>query len=160
MGRAVAEALGLEMFDKDDVLEELFNKEGVGDKEWRRALSRDADEILREQALQAESSVIVSWWRHPASNLSTGTPTDWLSELHGELIEVYCVCDPLIAAERFKSRKRHSGHLDHLKPSTDLLQSFEQHASLGPLRVGRLIEVNTERHVELADLLSAITTEL
>jgi cytidylate kinase len=156
VGRAIAEALSLEMFDKDEILEDLFNEKGVGDVDWRTALSRAADEILRDQALRSKCSVIVSWWRHPASNLLTGTPIDWLSELQGELIEVHCICNPTVAAERFKSRKRHSGHLDHFKSSADLLKTFEQHASLGPLRIGRLLEVNTEGQIELADLLSGI----
>ena len=156
VGRAIAEALSVEMFDKDEILEDLFSKKGVGDVQWRAALSRAADEILREQASRSESSVIVSWWRHPASSLPTGTPIEWLSTLPGELIEVHCVCNPVVAAERFMARKRHIGHLDQLKSFADLLEQFEQHASFGPLRMGRLLEVNTEGRVELADVLSAI----
>ena len=156
VGRAIAEALGFEMFDKDEILEELFNTRGVGDVDWRRSLSRTADEILRERASQAESSVIVSWWRHPASSLATGTPVDWLTNLKGELIEVHCICNAAIATQRFTTRKRHRGHLDQLKSSDDLLKTLEQHASLGPLRISRVVEVNTEGRVELAEVLSAI----
>ncbi len=162
VGRMIARALGVEMFDKDEILEKLFNEKGVGDAQWRTELSRAADETLREQtlrskkALRSDGSVIASWWRHPASSSSSGTPIDWLSELQGELIEVHCICSPVVAAERFITRKRHSGHLDRLKSSVDLLKQFEQHASLGPLHIGRLIEVNTEGDVELADVLSEI----
>jgi predicted kinase len=156
IGRALADALGLEMFDKDEILEELFNERGVGDANWRNILSRAADEILRERACQSESSVIASWWRHPASSIASGTRIDWLSDLKGELVEINCVCDPAIAAQRFKGRVRHGGHLDQVKSNTDLLASFEQQAALGPLGIGRLVQVKTEGTVELASVLSTI----
>jgi adenylate kinase family enzyme len=158
IARALSKALGLEMWDKDEILEDLFNKKGVGDAQWRTALSRTADEILRERTHQSESSIIVSWWRHPASTSASGTSTEWLSDLPGSLIEVNCVCDPSIAAKRFQSRIRHSGHLDQFKSYADLEASFKVHAGLGPLGIGRLVEVNTEENVKLADVLSRINS--
>jgi shikimate kinase len=65
IGLAIATSLGLEMLDKDEILEALFDTEGVGDVEWRTRLSRAADEILREKAVRSEGAVITSWWRHP-----------------------------------------------------------------------------------------------
>lgn len=159
IARALSKALGLEMLDKDEILEDLFDKKGIGDAPWRTALSRTADEILRERASQSESSVIVSWWRHPASTSASGTSTEWLSNLPGSLIEVNCVCDPMIAAQRFKTRIRHSGHLDQFKTHTDLESSFKAHAALGPLGIGRLVSVNTEGSVKLADVLSKIDSQ-
>lgn len=156
IARALAEKLGFEMWDKDDILEDLFNEKGIGDKQWRTLLSRAADRILQERARQTESSVIVSWWRHPASTLESGTPIEWLSELRGDLIEVNCICDPAIAVERFKSRKRHGGHLDELKADADLLPAFQQQAALGPLGIGLLVKVNTEGSVKIEDVLSLI----
>jgi len=156
LARALSGALGLGMWDKDDILEDLFREKGVGDVHWRTLLSREADEILRERVRQSESSIIVSWWRHPASGLSSGTPTEWLSELPGSLIEVNCICDPAIAVERFKSRIRHSGHLDQLKANTDLLPTFQRQAELGPLGIGRTVRVNTEGNVKLEDVVSQI----
>lgn len=156
LGRALSEKLGLEMWDKDDILEELFNTKGIGDVHWRTLLSREADEILQERASGSESSVIVSWWRHPASSSESGTPIEWLAELRGNLIEVNCVCDPAIAVERFKSRIRHRGHLDVLKADADLLPGFQQHAALGPLRIGKLVSVNTEGHENVEDVLFQI----
>ena len=158
VARGLSKELGLEMLDKDEILENLFNEKGIGDVHWRTALSRTADEILRERASRSESSIIVSWWRHPASILVSGTPIEWLSGLPGVLIEVNCICDPAIAVERFKSRIRHRGHLDQFKSSADLLAAFQQQAALGPLGIGQLIEVNTEATVELADLLSLINS--
>jgi hypothetical protein len=156
IARALAQARRLELLDKDEILEDLFNQKGVGDVQWRNNLSRAADEILRARAGRSESSVIVSWWRHPASTLASGTPIEWLSDLPGVLIEVHCVCDPAVAVERFKSRIRHSGHLDQFKSHADTLASFQQHAALGPLGIGPLVEVNTEEAVNLADVLARI----
>src|SRR6185503_4151323 len=61
IARALAEKLELEIWDKDDILEDLFNKKGIGDSHWRTLLSRTADGILQARARQSESSVIVSW---------------------------------------------------------------------------------------------------
>jgi len=156
IGLAIATSLGLEMLDKDEILEALFDTEGVGDVEWRTRLSRAADEILREKAVRSEGAVITSWWRHPLSTIASGTPVEWLSNLPGLLIEVHCVCKPHVATKRFKSRQRHEGHLDQFKPYSDLLTTFEQQAALGPLGVGLLIPVNTERSVEIPALVAKI----
>jgi shikimate kinase len=158
VGRALADELGLEMLDKDQILEDLFNEKGIGDVHWRTILSRTADEILRERAARSDSSIIVSWWRHPGSTIVSGTAIEWLSNLPGVLIEIHCICDPAIAVERFKSRIRHRGHLDQFKSSADLLAAFQQQAALGPLRIGHLIEVNTDAAVELADVLFRINS--
>lgn len=156
LGLAIARRLGLKMLDKDEILEELFDSEGIGDVQWRTRLSRAADELLRERALASDGAVITSWWRHPSSMVASGTPVDWLSNLQGIRIEVHCVCNAQIATERFKLRQRHAGHLDRSKPYADLLMSFEQQATLGPLGVGLLVEVDTERVVELPALLATI----
>jgi predicted kinase len=156
VGRAVAEELGLAMLDKDEILEGLFTSEGVGDAEWRTRLSRVADEVLQERALQSDGAVISSWWRHPASHVDSGTPVEWLSYLPGVVVELHCICSPHGAAERFLSRKRHEGHLDRLRTPAEVLASLQQHATLGPLGIGRVAEVNTERTVELTTLLAQI----
>ena len=72
------------------------------------------------------------------------------------LIELYCVCSPQIAADRFLSRQRHKGHLDHLKTRAEVLANFEEQAALGPLGVARVVKVNTERDVDLNRLLAEI----
>lgn len=158
VGLAIATSLGLELLDKDEMLEALFDAEGIGDVQWRTRLSRAADEILQERARRSGGAVITSWWHHPLSTVASGTPTEWLSNLQGFLIEVHCVCKPDVATKRFKSRERHRGHLDQFKPYSDLLATFEQQAALGPLGVGLLIEINTEQPVEIPALIARIDT--
>jgi len=145
------------MFDKDELLEGLFERLGVGNSEWRHQLSRAADEELRRQACGSRGAVIASWWQHPLSSSQSGTPTEWLSSLPGELVELHCICSPSVAANRFIARKRHVGHLDSQRTHAVLHASFEQQASLGPLAVGRVIQVGTETTPQLAEILGKIT---
>lgn len=156
VGQAVAAALKLEMLDKDEILEALFISRGVGNADWRRELSHAADEELKQKALRSRGAVISSWWHHPASDVDTGTPVEWLSSLTGVVVELHCVCSPNIAAERFMTRERHEGHLDRYKTHAELLSSFEQQAALGPLGIGSLVSVNTEREVKLEIVLAQI----
>lgn len=156
VGHAVAAGLGLALLDKDEILEAMFDSQGVGNAEWRTKLSRAADLVLQERALRSGGAVITSWWRHPLSQVESGTPIDWLSSLSGAVVELHCVCSPPVAAARFLLRQRHAGHLDRLKTSAEVLRSFEQQAALGPLAIGRLIEINTERSVEFNKLIAQI----
>jgi predicted kinase len=160
IGRAVAAVLGLPMLDKDEIMEGLFAIKGIGNAQWRTRLSRAADEALKERSMRTYGAVIASWWRHPASDINTGTPAEWLSSLSGGLIELHCICPAKVAAERFLSRKRHEGHLDHLKTHDQVLESFQKFATFGPLGIGRLVEVDTENDVELNSVLSEINLAL
>jgi hypothetical protein len=150
VGAAVAAQLGLPMYDKDQILEGLFEHLGVGDAQWRTRLSRDADEILQTQAMGSPGAVLVSWWRHPQSRIESGTSTEWLAALPGAVTELYCGCNPQVALERFVGRQRHVGHLDSTKSIPELRAQFEQSARHGPLGIGRLVTVSTEQPLELS----------
>jgi len=43
------------------MLEDLFNKKGIGDVHWRTIFSRAADEILREKILASTVQFIVDY---------------------------------------------------------------------------------------------------
>lgn len=142
LGRSLARALGLPLLDKDEILDGLFDSLGAGDAEWRNRLSRAADEVLRRLALESNGAVLVSFWKHPQSTSASGTPTSWLHDLPGPVVEVYCACHPETAARRFLARQRHAGHLDHLKRPEEVLESFRQQ-NLGHLGVGAMVRVDT-----------------
>src|SRR5262249_48108925 len=147
VGKAVASAFGLELLDKDDILESLFEDRAAA-PEVRRHLSRAADEILRLRAFESTGAVLVSWWHHPKSLTATGTATGWLSSLNGRLIQLHCKCDALVAANRFQLRKRHSGHLDELKKFDEILTSFQAFVALGVIDLGiPVVEVDTSPQV-------------
>ena len=153
VGGAVAERLGLPLYDKDQILESLFESLGIGDTEWRARLSRAADVVLQRQVLGSPGAVIASWWRHPLSPVESGTSTEWLAALPGAVTELHCRCSPQVALERFVGRQRHAGHLDGTKSHSELRASFERSAQYGPLGIGRLVTVSTELPLELSDVL-------
>jgi hypothetical protein len=152
----VADALDLPHIDKDEILEALFDGLGAGDTEWRARLSRAADRVMCRQAGRMRGAVLSSWWRHPKSSAESGTPVGWLRLLPASVVELHCRCRPPIAAERFIARTRHAGHLDDLKTQAELLASFEESAALGPLGLGRVVEINTEDPPDLDAVLLAL----
>lgn len=156
LGRTIAKALSLPMLDKDEILEALFESRGIGSADWRRQLSRIADQELIERATKLSAAVIASWWRHPSSSVASGTPSDWLLSLQVEIVELYCVCSPSVAASRFVGRVRHAGHLDGRHTFEVLLAGFRAQASLGPLRIGRTIQIGTEEEPDVARLLGQL----
>jgi predicted kinase len=156
VGAAVAAALGLPFFDKDVILEALFQGLGTGDASWRTRLSRAADEVLRRLALSTDGAVLASWWRHPRSRSLSGTSPEWLSSLPGEIVELHCRCRPETAAERFFARRRHAGHLDDTKSPAQVLAEFEELREHGPLGFGRVVEIDTEQRVDLNVVLRLI----
>lgn len=156
LARALAESLGLPMFDKDDFLESLFEDAIVGSAQRRRELSQLADRAFRRCAEQSTGAVLASWWRHPRSSVDSGTPTDWLGSLPGWCVEVHCRCSPVVAVARFKARKRHPGHLDDRWSHAELLTNFAEQTTLGPLAIGSVIDVDTERDLELGTLVRDI----
>jgi thymidylate kinase len=153
--------LNLPVIDKDDILERLFQAKGVGDRAWRRALSRESDELLRTEALNRDGALLVSLWRLPGMAPDSGTPTEWLGELSDRLLNVNCNCSPEIAAERFFRRNRHPGHLDSAASKEEVLASIRAISLLGALKVGHRIEVDTSHGLsELHALVAQIVDSL
>jgi shikimate kinase len=143
LGAALAPLLGLALLDKDDFLEAMFEREGVGDTSWRERLSRESDDQFCAAAIKTGGAVLTSYWRHPGRADGGGTPSDWLRALPGSLVEVHCHCPTAIALERFRRRTRHPGHLDAKRPEADLTVKFEDYAARGPLGLGMVIPVDT-----------------
>lgn len=152
VGAALAGTAGLPLFDKDDFLEPLFAESLPTTPFDRRRLSQRADQAFQCAVESSKGGIIVSWWRHPKSDRDSGTPTEWLLNLPGHLMEVYCKCAPQLATTRFLTRRRHPGHLDALWSDQALRAHLEQSSSLGPLQIGRLVEVDCSESVDCGDL--------
>ena len=88
----------LSLYDKDDILEGLFEALGSGDAHWRGRLSRASDQIFQRLVQLSGGAVLTSFWRHPAMSTDSGTPTDWISAISTGVVEVYCACDPEVAS--------------------------------------------------------------
>lgn len=133
LARPLAAELGATYVDKDVLLEQLFAEHGVVSVEQRTSLSRTADAQFRQQALQSSFAVLVSWWCHPRSSRLSGTPFDWLTQAETSVVEVYCQCPPMVAAQRFLARVRHAGHHDERWTEQAWLQYYAEPGTLSPL---------------------------
>jgi adenylate kinase family enzyme len=143
----------VQVIDKDDLLEELFERHAEVDKSLRSRLSREADSIMMKTAQQTNSAILVSHWKHPELSTDSGTPTEWLSELPN-VAEIYCSCDPEIAVQRFLDRKRHGAHGDANANPVDLRTQFRILSDLGPIGLDRHMTVDTSSAVDLAPVVA------
>jgi adenylylsulfate kinase-like enzyme len=160
LARKLAPALSLSLLDKDDILEGLFEALGIGDAYWRQRLSRASDEIFERLAKTSSGAVLTSFWRHSQMPSDSGTPVDWLVSTSQRIVEVYCVCDPDVAATRFIKRVRHPGHLDSAKQLEDVLANFRTLATMGPLGIGKLIRVDTSNDIDFNRVVRDVKTLL
>ncbi|MEF9883472.1 AAA family ATPase [Streptomyces sp. P9-A4] len=153
IAHGLATRLGLPVLDKDVILESLYDSLGVGDHSWRHRLSRAANDVLYALAADAGRAVLVNWWHRD-------TAPDRLRALGGTLVEVFCACDPALVTERFRTRERHPGHLDHELGPQQLRDRVAAWAArpgplgLGPARTpgARPLVVDTNRPVDAASL--------
>ena len=156
LGRKVAEQLAIPFLDKDNYLEQLYDEKGLGDVAWRRELSLESNELFKADAIQQNRVVLVSHWRPQSMQGPSGTPVDWLEESYRTVIELYCDCAVEVAAERFKSRTRHPGHLDsrrNLAETAEWLQGYQAHLPVG---IGEQISVNSFGAVDIDSIAQEI----
>lgn len=161
LGRALAIELGLPFFDKDDILETLFDHLPVEQPADRQRLSRASDAVLETVALASGGAVLASFWRREELSSTSGTPTGWLRERErGSVLEVHCVCAPEVAARRFTERRRHPSHLDETRTGDALPAQLESLSALGPWDLGPLVQVDTSGPVDVVATASLVRTEL
>ena len=143
LARLLAPQLSLRVIDKDDILEQLFESRGIGDAAWRAALSRESDTLFQKTAQESNGAILVSFWRSPGAVEGSGTPTDWLTALSLNVVNVRCLCSPEIAARRFAERQRHAGHLDGTRSFDSILSSLRALADQPPLDLPRRFDADT-----------------
>ncbi len=143
IGRYVSDFLSIPMLDKDDYLETLFESRGVGDSNWRHRLSREADQLLRNDAESKNKVVLVSHWRPEGVSVNYGTPSNWLVNSFNDVIEICCDCSVSVATNRFVNRVRHMGHVDESKSSADIEAWLSEYAVHLPIGIGECIWVNS-----------------
>ena len=152
IGAKLAQELDIRLLDKDDYLEALFEKRGVGDANWRQLLSRESDENFRRDAIATNSAVLVSHWRPRGSGSSSGTPTEWITESFPMVVELYCDCSAEMAKQRFLDRKRHPGHLDGRKNREELLVWMREYREQLPLSIGELLCVDACSDLDIKEV--------
>ncbi len=147
LARGLAAELSLPVIDKDVILESLYDSLGIGDQAWRHRLSRASDDILFELAADAGRAVLVNWWHRD-------TAPARLHQVNGQFVEVFCDCDTGLVAERFRTRKRHPGHLDQDLTREEISDRVAAWAARpGPLGLGgHALIVDTAQPVDITTL--------
>ena len=155
LARPLSVALGLPLLDKDDLLETLLDSLGAESAGERGRLSRASDALMQRVAEASFGAVLSSFWRRESLSVTSGTPTEWLRGLP-DLVEVFCDCPPIQAAERFHRRARHTGHFDQNKLLADSLSRYEQLADTLPLDIGPVVHVDTTCDVSVPAVATAV----
>lgn len=160
LGKQLAQSLGFDFLDKDDFLERLFDDQGVGDLAWRQKLSRQSDHDFQDAARNLDSTVLISHWRPPGTDGSSGTPTEWLQDTFQMVVEVFCDCPVEEAVRRFATRSRHKGHSDGFQTGDEINARMSAWAKGLPLGVGPLIRIDTTSPVSIDDVMKQVETHL
>jgi len=155
IAEALARELGLPLFAKDAIKEELFDTLGADDPDESRRLGSAVYPLLfliARQELGARRSLVLE------ANFVAGTSEREFSRLPPHrLVQVHCSAPEDVLMERYLARDRHPGHHDRLR--ADEVRAAIRAGRHAPLALdGELIELDTTRHVEVAELVAAIAT--
>jgi predicted kinase len=151
VAKPLARALRLPLVAKDDIKEALMDSVAVPDLETSRQLGRAAIAEMLALAASSPSGAVLD------SNFDRTFARDELRRLPGCIVEVFCLCDPIIARERYDARTggRHPGHFDEARPFDDLWNA----QTMRPVAGGWVVvEVDTTDGVDLKHLLAAVQT--
>lgn len=150
LATALANALELPLICKDDLKETLVDALGgpADDLAWSRRIGGAAMELLWRLAQRCPAAVLEANFRPHSEYEQTQ-----LRQLQAHLIEIYCVCPADELSRRFAARARtaHAAHPLTELPA-DLLAEYDR-----PMGVGQLIEIDTTRPVDLAELAARVT---
>jgi predicted kinase len=113
---AIADQLGLPLVAKDTIKDALMSVLPVADVEASRQLGRAAVAAMIAVAAQAPLGAVIE------SNFYRSFAVELLSQLPGNVVEVFCRCDQAVAAERYRARAgtRHAGHFDTVRSADEL----------------------------------------
>jgi predicted kinase len=148
LARAIAPALGLPLIAKDTIKQALMSVLPVPDIETSRMVGTASVAALYAVAAETAGAVLESVW-HRSRALAD------LRGLPGNIVEVFCRCDPPIAARRYALRAgtRAAGHFDADRTVEELWND----EVAGPVAGGwPVIEVDTNSPVEVSPLIARI----
>jgi predicted kinase len=149
----LAAELGFALVSKDKLKETMHDALGAPrpDLAWSRKLGAAAMELLWALAADAPSVVIEANFRpHDQSQRRK------LSALADNSVEVYCACDPALAARRYNDRAR-TCHPIHVLASVpaDVRAEYDR-----PVGIGKLVRVNTATPVDVPAVATAVRAQL
>jgi predicted kinase len=144
---AIAPVLGLPLIAKDTIKQALMTVLPVPDVAASRVLGRASVAALLAVAAESGGAVLESVWHRYA--------VDELRRLPGAVVEVFCRCDPAVAASRYASRagSRDAGHFDASRETGEVWNDEVGRPVAGGWPV---IDVDTARPVDLQAVVAAI----
>jgi predicted kinase len=157
---ALAADLRWPLLALDTIKEALADLLGLGDEDWSFRLGDAAAEVVFRLCAQFPAAVAEGWWRRDRRDRA-------LDEFAGA-VEVFCYCDPQLAASRIGSRLntgRHPIHRDMINRDAHESSVTEHAASLAaavtPLVLGAaLIKVDTGQPGASARAFAEVTAAL
>lgn len=148
LARALAPALGLPLIAKDTIKQALMTVLPVPDVPASRAIGAASVQVLLAVAAESDGAVLESVWHRRRA-------VDDLLGLPGDVVEVFCRCDPALARRRYTERAgtRAAGHFDAERALGELWNDEVTEPVAGGWPV---IEVDTGRPVGLDPLIQGI----
>ena len=146
---AIAPILGLPLIAKDTIKQALMTVLPVPDVAASRVVGRASVAALLAVAAQSPGGAVLESVWHRSYAL------DELRRLPGQVVEVFCRCDPVLAAERYavRAESRDAGHFDAERVTAELWNDEVARPVAGGWPV---IEVDTTVSVDVEALTAAI----
>ncbi|WP_371521444.1 AAA family ATPase [Kitasatospora sp. NBC_01300] len=153
LASALAGELGVNWLSKDLIKEALADAVAP---DLEPHLGMVAMQTVWHFAARTPGLVLVdSWWFRPRDREHAARGIAAAGADH--VVEVWCRVPPELARQRYEARSRHAVHRDD-RPMDDLWAGWAAEGE--PLGLGPVIEVDTDREVDVARLASAVTAKL
>jgi predicted kinase len=154
VARELGSGLRFCVLSLDPIKETLADILGLGDEDWSNRVGDAAAEVVFRLASGFPDAIAEGWWR--------GTRRDRAVTEFAGAVEVFCHCDPALAASRVAARRgagRHPIHRDVINPvgvgSADHIARLA--AAVTPLGLGGLlVEVDTGQPSAGAEAAAAV----
>ena len=151
LARQLGPELGLPLFSLDVVKESLFDRLGVGDRAWSLKLRAASLDIICALVRDSPHGAVVDLWLDP--HRDNGVVEAGLGQLGGDQVcEILCEVSGDVAASRYLSRRRHSGHLPPDESTLTRIRDAAQ--SMAPVGRWPALRVDTSGDVDLAAILA------
>jgi predicted kinase len=148
LARALAPVLGLPLVAKDTIKDALMGVLPVPDVETSRAVGAASVAALLAVAAETSGAVLESVWHRSRAQAD-------LRRLPGNIVEVFCRCDPRIAQRRYAERAgtRAAGHFAAERTAAELWSDEVARPVAGGWPV---LEVCTDNPVDVAPLIARV----
>jgi len=153
LASALADTLKVNMLAKDRLKEALADVVASDFEPYLGMVAMQA--IWNLAALSPGLVVVDSWWFKPRDREHA---VRGVTTAHADrVVEIWCRVPPELARQRYETRSRHAVHLD----SRPMYGEWAKWAAEGePLGIGPVIEVDTDRTVDIAHLARTVVARL